>query len=42
MKAEGMRSGVPDICLPVARGGYHGQFGAWLAVSAEAWMAQTC
>jgi hypothetical protein len=20
---EGMRSGVPDLCLPVARGGYH-------------------
>lgn len=23
MKAEGMKPGVPDICLPVARGGYH-------------------
>lgn len=23
MKEEGMKSGVPDICLPVARGGYH-------------------
>ena len=21
-----MKSGVPDICLPVARGGYHGLF----------------
>jgi hypothetical protein len=24
MKAEGQRRGVPDICLPVPRGGYHG------------------
>lgn len=24
--AEGLRSGVPDICLPVARGGYHGLY----------------
>ena len=23
MKAEGMKPGVPDICLPVARGSYH-------------------
>ena len=23
MKAEGVRAGVPDVCLPVARGGYH-------------------
>lgn len=26
MKAEGVRSGVFDLCLPVARGGYHGLF----------------
>lgn len=26
MQAEGLKSGVPDICLPVARGGYHGLF----------------
>ncbi len=26
MKAEGVRSGVPDIFLPVARAGYHGLF----------------
>lgn len=25
-KAEGVKSGVPDICLPVARGGYHGLY----------------
>ena len=24
MKAEGVRAGVPDLMLPVARGGYHG------------------
>ncbi len=26
MKAEGMKSGVPDICLPVARGEHHGLY----------------
>lgn len=26
LKAEGVRSGVPDVCLPKARGGYHGLF----------------
>lgn len=25
-KAEGVKSGVPDIFLPVARGGYHGLY----------------
>ena len=24
MKAEGLKAGVPDMFLPVARGGYHG------------------
>jgi hypothetical protein len=24
--AEGLRSGVPDLCLPVARGGWHGLY----------------
>lgn len=23
LKAEGVKSGIPDICLPVARNGYH-------------------
>ena len=23
LKAEGVKTGVPDLCLPVARGGYH-------------------
>lgn len=26
LKAEGLRGGVPDICLPVARGGHHGLY----------------
>lgn len=26
MKAEGVKAGVPDLCLPVARGGFHGLF----------------
>lgn len=26
MKAEGLKKGVPDICLPVARGGHHGLY----------------
>lgn len=26
LKAEGRRKGVPDLCLPVSRGGYHGLY----------------
>ena len=26
LKAEGVQAGVPDLCLPVARGGYHGLY----------------
>jgi hypothetical protein len=26
LKAEGVKSGIPDLCLPVARGGYHGLY----------------
>jgi len=26
LKAEGVKAGVPDLFLPVARGGYHGLF----------------
>ena len=26
MRAEGLKRGVPDICLPVARGGKHGLY----------------
>jgi len=25
-KAEGVKKGVPDLCLPVPRGGYHGLY----------------
>jgi hypothetical protein len=26
MKAEGVKAGVPDYCLPVPRGGFHGLY----------------
>jgi hypothetical protein len=26
LKAEGVKAGVPDVCLPVARGAYHGLY----------------
>ena len=26
LKAQGVRAGVPDICLPVSRRGYHGLY----------------
>ena len=26
MRAEGLKKGVPDLCLPVARGGCHGLY----------------
>lgn len=26
LKAEGVKAGVPDVCLPVARGGFHGLY----------------
>ncbi len=26
LRAEGVKSGVPDLCLPVARAGYHGLY----------------
>jgi len=26
MKKQGVKAGVPDLCLPVARGGFHGLF----------------
>lgn len=33
LKAEGLQAGVPDLHLPVARGGYHG---LWLEMKAPA------
>lgn len=26
LKAEGVQRGIPDLCLPVARGGFHGLY----------------
>lgn len=26
LKAEGVKAGVPDVCLPVPRGGFHGLY----------------
>lgn len=31
LKAEGVKAGVPDICLPVAKGEYHG---LWIEMKA--------
>lgn len=46
LRAEGLRSGVPDICLPVARGGYHGLYielkrrkGGRVTEAQEEWIA---
>lgn len=46
MRAEGLRPGVPDICLPVARGGYHALYielkrlrGGRLSEDQRAWLS---
>ena len=45
LKAEGVKAGVPDICLPVARGGYHGLYievkrsGGKPSLSQSGWIA---
>lgn len=45
LKAEGVRAGVPDLCLPVARGGYHGLYielkipGGRASPAQRAWIA---
>ena len=44
MKAGGVRAGVPDIFLPIARGGYHGLFiemkvgNGYLSVAQKDWI----
>jgi hypothetical protein len=47
MVAEGLKSGVPDICLPVARGNFHGlyielkrQKGGRVSENQEEWLYQ--
>lgn len=46
LKAQGVKPGVPDLCLPVARGGYHGLYielkrsrGGRLGESQRKWLA---
>lgn len=45
-RAEGVKAGVPDLCLPVARGGYHGLYiemkrikGSKTSEEQKAWLA---
>lgn len=47
MKRKGVKSGVPDLCLPVPRGGYHGLYiemkrekGGRLSPSQKWWLAE--
>ena len=46
LKAEGVRAGVPDLCLPVARRGFHGFFielkasGGSLSPEQRGWIAR--
>ncbi|GHV06282.1 hypothetical protein FACS1894217_04630 [Clostridia bacterium] len=46
-KAEGVKAGIPDICLPVGRGTYHGLFielkridGGKLSKNQELWISR--
>lgn len=46
LRAEGVKPGVPDICLPVARGGFHGlyiemkrQRGGRVSENQESWLS---
>ncbi len=45
LKAEGVKAGIPDICLPVARGGWHGLYielktrKGWQSKPQKAWQA---
>lgn len=45
-RAEGVKAGVPDICLPVALGGYHGLYielkrvkGGRVSTAQQGWIA---
>lgn len=45
LKRQGVKAGVPDLCLPVARAGYHGlyielkrQQGGHVSVNQKAWL----
>lgn len=40
LKREGVKAGVPDICLPVARGGHHGLYIELKAGKGEATVKQ--
>lgn len=46
-RAEGVKAGVPDLCLPVARGGYHGLYielkrmkGSKTSEDQKAWLSE--
>lgn len=46
LKRQGVKPGVPDLCLPVARGGYHGLYvemkrrdGGRVSSEQKAWLA---
>lgn len=47
-KAMGVKKGVPDLCLPVPRGGYHGLYvelkkpGGKLSKPQEWWITHLC
>lgn len=44
LRGEGLKPGVPDLCLPVARNGYHGFYieikmpGKWPSENQRSWM----
>ena len=47
LKAQGVKAGVPDLCLPVARGGWHGLYielkrrqGGKLSPNQTDWLAE--
>ena len=49
LKAEGVKPGVPDICLPVPRGGKHGLYielkrrkGGAVSEAQQAWIRALC